>query len=175
MTKTTTKQTGLQTQAEYEACLDQIADLIGVRNLAQLALDEALLKVREQYGESVKTYQEMIDSKMALAEAYAIRHRDTLLPDGTKSASTTKVRYGWRLGNPCLKLLSRRHTWVSVCQRLIETGRQAFLKLTDPKPDKDRIKAELSDTELAEVGLRIEQTESFWIEPLDDSQDRETT
>ncbi len=174
MTKTTTKQTGLQTQAEYEATLSSIADLIILRDLAQNCLDEAILKAREQHGESVTSYNDMIASKMALAEAYAMRHRDALLPDGTKSAETTKARWGWRLGNPTLKLLSSRHKWATVCKRLIETGRQAFLKAAEPKPDKDRLKAELTDEQLAEVGLRIEQVESFWVEPKTDSQQRET-
>ncbi len=61
-----------------------------------------------------------------------------------------------------------------MCKRLIETGRQAFLKAAEPKPDKDRLKAELTDEQLAEVGLRIEQVESFWVEPKTDSQQRET-
>ena len=37
--------------------------------------------------------------------------------------------------------------------------------VTKTIPDKDAMKIKLTDTDLASVGCRIDQTESFWIEP----------
>ena len=38
--------------------------------------------------------------------------------------------------------------------------------------DKDKLKAELDDERLAALGLRIEQTEAYWVEPKTDTAGR---
>ena len=50
MTKLTTRNTGLATLAEYEQCLDQIADLTVKRDKAQARLDKAFLAALEEHG-----------------------------------------------------------------------------------------------------------------------------
>ena len=69
-------------------------------------------------------------------------------------------------------LLSRKFTWGAVCNKIKEMGLTAYLKVSDPKPDKDKLKAELDDERLAALGLRIEQTEAYWVEPKTDTAGR---
>ena len=49
MTKLTTRNTGLATLAEYEQCLDPIAELTVKRDKAQARLDKAILAAREEH------------------------------------------------------------------------------------------------------------------------------
>lgn len=172
MTKITTKNTGLRTIADYEATIDSIADLTVQRDKAQAKLDRAILDVREKYGAALENINNMITAKLAQAEQYASRNRESLLPDDAKSAETGKARWGWRLGNPTLVLLSRKFTWKSICGKIKDMGMVAYLKTADPKPDKDRLKAELTDDQLASIGLRIDQQESYWVEPKTDTAER---
>lgn len=165
MAKITTRNTGLSTLAEYEQCLDKIADLTVKR-------DKAILAAREEYGGAIKGLNNQIAVKLAQAEQYATRNRETLLQGDAKSGETGKARWGWRLGNPTLVLLSRKFTWETVCAKIREMGLSSYLKVSDPKPDKDKIKAELDDERLASLGLRIEQTEAYWVEPKTDTAER---
>lgn len=170
--KITTRSTGLATLAEFEQCINSIADLTTQRDKAQAKLDKAILSAREQYGQPVETLNNLIAAKLAQAEQFATRNRESLITDGTKSAETGKARWGWRLGNPTLVLLSRKFTWRAVVDKLRDLGMTTYLKLSDPKPDKDKLKAELDDEQLATLGLRIEQTEAFWVEPKTDTAER---
>lgn len=172
MTKLTTRNTGLATLAEYEQCLDQIAELTVKRDKAQARLDKAILAAREEHGGVVDGLNNLITAKLAQAEQYATRNRDALLQGDAKSGETGKARWGWRLGNPTLVLLSRKFTWGAVCARIKEMGLTAYLKVSNPKPDKDKLKAELDDERLAALGLRIEQTEAYWVEPKTDTAGR---
>lgn len=111
MAKITTRNTGLSTLAEYEQCLDKIADLTVKRDKAQAQLDKAILAAREEYGGVIKGLNNQIAVKLAQAEQYATRNRENLLQGDAKSGETGKARWGWRLGNPTLVLLSRKFTW----------------------------------------------------------------
>lgn len=172
MAKISTKQIGITTVSEYTATIDQIADLTVQRDKIQTKLDKAILAARDQHGPELETLNNQIAAKVAMAETFALRNRATLLANDAKSADTPKAKWGFRLGNPTLVLLSRKFTWAIVATKLAELGLGKYLKNSDPKPDKDRIKAELDTTKLAELGLRIEQTESFWVEPKTDSSER---
>lgn len=43
---------------------------------------------------------------------------------------------------------------------------------TKEEPDKDKLRAELTDEQLAKVGLRIEQEDRFFVEPRVESGER---
>lgn len=171
-TKVNTRNTGIITRDEYTATLDDIAEMTVRRDKIQAKIDKAILDAREEYAGEMERLNNLIAAKLAQAEAYASRNRDTLLPSGAKTGETAKARWGFRLGNPTLVLLSRKFTWASVVAKLSDLGMTTYLKVTAPKPDKDRLKADLDDAKLAELGLRIDQSESFWIEPKTDSAER---
>lgn len=172
MTKISTKQVGISSVAEYSATVDQIAELTVRRDKIQARLDKAILDAREEHGPELESLNNQITAKVAMAETYAIRNRDALLSGDAKSGDTPKARWGFRLGNPTLVLLSRKFTWSTVTAKLKDMGLTKYLKVSDPKPDKDRIKADMDDTQLADLGLRIEQTEAFWVEPKTDTAER---
>ena len=94
MAKITTRNTGLSTLAEYEQCLDKIADLTVKRDKAQAQLDKAILAAREEYGGVIKGLNNQIAVKLAQAEQYATRNRENLLQGDAKSGETGKARWG---------------------------------------------------------------------------------
>ena len=172
MAKITTRNTGLSTLAEYEQCLDKIADLTGKRDKAQAQLDKAILAAREEYGGVIKGLNNQIAVKLAQAEQYATRNRENLLQGDAKSGETGGAGGCGRGGGPALGRRARGVTWGAVCARIREMGLTSYLKVSDPKPDKDKLKAELDDERLASLGLRIEQTEAYWVEPKTDTAER---
>lgn len=170
--KINTRNSGITTQADYNATLDDIAEMTVRRDKIQAKIDKAILDAREEYAGEMERLNNLIAAKLAQAEAYASRNRDLLLPNGTKSGETAKTRWGFRLGNPTLVLLSRKVTWSAVVAKLSDLGMTAYLKIVPPKPDKDKLKADLDDAKLAELGLRIDQSEAYWVEPKTDSAER---
>jgi len=157
---------------QFLTMLDEIADLTTSLQKHQVKLDKAILEVREQFGTKVEQITDLRAAKMALCEAYAMRNRDAILHNGAKSSESVKATFGFRLGNPTLVLLNKKHTWKTVCSKLSELSLEDYLTVPDPKPDKDRIKADFDDSKLALLGLRIKQDESFWVQPKNDTQER---
>ncbi len=152
--------------------LDQIAELTVKRDKAQARLDKAILAAREEHGGVVDGLNNLITAKLAQAEQYATRNRGALLQGDAKSERPARPDGVGDWAIPHWSLLSRKFTWGAVCARIKEMGLTAYLKVSDPKPDKDKLKAELDDERLAALGLRIEQTEAYWVEPKTDTAGR---
>jgi len=89
------------------------------------------------------------------AEKYAEDHRYELFVGKVKSAETALAVFGFRLGQPTLKTLSKAWTWERVLEALIERGLKRFVR-TKQEPDKEALKQHMSAEELAGVGCRIE-------------------
>lgn len=172
MTKLTTKQIGIGSDTEYDTTLDQIAELTVKRDKLQAKLDKAILDARSEFGDEISNITDRIAAKMAQAETYAVRNRSLLLTGDCKSSETGKAKWGFRMGLPTLVPLSKKFTWKVIVSKITKAGKTHLLKTADPKPDKDRIKADLSDEELAVLGMRVEQTESYWVEPKTDSAEK---
>lgn len=171
-TKITTRTGGFKSRAEFIAAADECAELIVQLRQVSAEQDAAHQKVREQYGpdvESLTNRAEALKDKLAL---YASMHQEEVLDDGLRSGSSPKARFGFRLGNPTLVLLNSRHKWKTVCAAILAKGEEfakRFLKVTDPKPDKDALKAQLDEAQLAELGCRVEQVDAFYLEAKDDT------
>lgn len=174
MKKVTSRTIGLSSEAECMAMIDHIAELTVKRDRLQAKLDRDLLEVREKHGSQIEEQSNMIASYMAQVETFVAKNRSLFFTGDKKSAESTKALFGFRLGNPTLALLSRKFTWKMVVIKLQELGFGMYLKLAEPKPDKDKIKTIMTDEQLASVGLRLEQSESFWVEPKTDSAERLT-
>jgi hypothetical protein len=105
------------------------------------------------------------------AEKFAAEHRDELLPDKRKTAETTLAFFGFRTGNPTLVLLNRKWTWKKVVEFLKgQTLWQKFLAIK-VGVDKDAMKSQLTPEQLATCGCRIEQNETFFVDPKRDPAD----
>lgn len=160
------KATSFLTRSDFELALDQIAAAqVNLRAL-EAKRDAAIQAVRDQHGPGIDSVADFIKTKIVLAEKYAEQHRSEILASGRKSAETALAVYGFRLGNPTLKTLNKRWTWDAVLDAVKARFKGRFVR-TKEEVDKDALKAQLDDEQLASVGCRVEQREDFFVEAKD--------
>lgn len=164
--------TGLGTRAEFEAAVNETAHLQTRLRLLEAKRDRKIQAIQEEYAKEIDPLSEEIDALVSRAQAYAETHRDELFRDGLKSAETELATYGFRVGNPTLKTLNKKWTWETVLAAVKRKFRGDYIRTTEELA-KDELKSRLTDAELAEVGCRIEQRETFGITPKVDGAETE--
>lgn len=164
MTTKRVKSAGFETRAEFDQALDDVAAMsVEVRKI-EAERDAQLQAIQETYNDDLMAVKEKIKGLLAQAEKYALSHRAELFPDGKKSSETSLALFGFRTGNPTLALLNKKWTWEEVINALKSMSLTEFI-VTKQAADKDAMKVKLNDTQLAAVGCRVAQAESFWVEP----------
>lgn len=158
------KASSLRTRAEFDTSIDQLARLTVELRAATAERDEKLQLVRAKYDAPCADLTAQIDALALAVEKYAEEHREELLPGKAKSAETALAVFGFRLGQPTLKTLNKAWTWDRVLEELGARGLSRFIR-TKKEPDKDAIKQHLPAEQLAAVGCRIDQAETFFVEP----------
>ena len=159
----------IETRAQFDATVDEICRLQLDREAIVTYRDRRLAEIMEVENPKIETISESISAKLLLCEKFAITHRETLFGK-LKSAASALGFFGFRTGNPTLKLLNKKWKWNDVVAALKSTGQFGFIR-TKEEPDKDALK-KLEPSELAVIGLRIDQDESFYIEPKREDPDR---
>lgn len=149
--------------SEFSAALDEIATLQVKLRILEAKRDKAIQLARDAHAKDIDAVSAQLKSTLALAEKFAESHRDEILPPGKKSSETALAIYGFRLGNPTLKPLNKRWTWGTILGAVRTRFQGRFIR-TKEELDKDALKAQLSDEQLASVGCRIEQSEDFFID-----------
>lgn len=160
----------LATRAEFESAVNEICTLQLRREQRVNLRDRLLYEVQGEHNPAIEQISQEIAAKLLLCEKYAVTNRETLFGK-LKSAAAHLGTYGFRTGNPKLSLLNRKWKWDDVISALKSRGFIQYIR-TKEEADKDRIKTDFSDPDLASVGLRIEQDESFYIEPNRDNPER---
>jgi len=162
----------IASRAEFEAVLDSIATGQIERDALVLDRDNELLNIREEFDPKINALNERMNALILRAERYALANRESLFGK-LKSAASALTTYGFRLGNPTLKLLNRRWTWDGVIAELKQQiGGRRFI-VTKESVDKDAMKTQLNEDQLNAVGCRTVQDETFFVEPKrDDPQDQ---
>ncbi len=157
--------------------VDNVAKLeVELRRL-QAERDKEMQALREKHDGRIEHVEKTIKRLVALAETYCLAHRGNVFTAASKSAASALARFGFRDGNPSLCLLNRKWKWESVIEALRAAKLFEFLRtVTVTDVNKDKLKtSQLSDVELAAVGLRIDQAERFFVEPKSDDAARITT
>ncbi len=173
MTTTKTKRpkaTGLTNRIDFEVTVDRCSFID--TELRRLYADrDALVQKAQNYSAAIIAELEKEQkTKLALCEKFASAHRAELLPDEkkSKSAETPLSVFGFRTGTPALKLVAKM-TWEKVVAMLQADRRPLWLR-TKVEPAKDIMlgcaNANIKNVQvLAKYGVRVVQTESFFIEP----------
>lgn len=169
--KSRVKSTGFETRGEFDAALDDVAAMLVEQRQLEADRDRRIQAIQEEYNDGILDIALKIKAKLALAEKYAKAHRGELLSGKKKSGETPLALFGFRTSTPSLVLLNRKWSWGQVVETLQLSGLGQFI-MTKRSPDKDAMKAKLSDEELAAVGCRISQSESFWVEPKLEEKER---
>ncbi len=173
--KTTTKPKKMEIQNEQEllATVDAVClDEIELRRLVAKR-DAKIAEVREKHDPEIEEIKKSMKAKLDAAEAFCLPRRESIF-QRAKSAFSAQGRFGFRDGQPTLCLLNKKWSWDMVLQR-IKGALPQFVR-TIEEVDKEAIKAsKMADGDLAEIGLRIDAKERFFIEPKADEAERLTT
>ena len=161
------KSTTFTDRAEFERAVGEIAKLETRKRLLSATRDKAVQAVQERHGPDIQDVEDQIEGLTLLCEKYAVENRTDLLPGAVKRAETPLAIFGFRLGNPTLKLLNRKWTWEAVIDVLKSVPSLKHFVRTRDEVDKDGLKRcpDMTDAQLATLGLRIEQSDTFYIEP----------
>jgi len=161
------KAESFKNREEFEAAVDRIARLELERRRIESDRDAEVQAVLESHAAELTTRKAEIEALVGRASAYAKEHRDDLLPKGKQSSEAGTANYGFRWGTKALALLSSSWSWSSVIESLQASGLGRFVRIKT-EVDKDAVKDQLPESTLALHGMRVRQTESFWVEPKPD-------
>lgn len=151
------------------ATVDDIARLEVSIRAREAKRDAAIQLVRIEHDTQIEQDKARLSSLMKLSATYSTVHRQSLF-GSAKSAASALARFGFRAGNPTLKPLNKKWTMESVLEKLKALGK--FTR-TVVEMDKESIHvAKLSDVQLAELGLRIDSGERFFVESKSEDADR---
>ena len=94
-------------------------------------------------------------------------NREKLFDKGTRSGHSTLARFGYR--DTPRTLTALRGKLADIVKTLWTTNKRQYVRATEPKLSLDEtaiIKAQLSDGQLADIGLKWSSKTNFYIEPI---------
>lgn len=169
------KQVGpaIQSREQMERLVAEICEMTICMDAATAEMDERILKVRQDYELTLSRYQQDIDAKMAMAQAWAEANPAEF--GSKKSIEMVHGTVGFRTGMPKLKLIVG-WTWDRVKEALMTGNYRDYIR-TKHEVDKERL---LSDSDrigdaMRTIGCRVVQDESFFVDPKRDSKEERLT
>lgn len=159
------KPTAFRTYAEFTDAVDEVARKQVDLTKLKARRDSRIQNVEAEFKDDIERIEGEISELVVLAEKYAVVHRAEIFSGETKTGASASANFGFRLGNPTLKALNRRWSQEETMKELRRLGMVDFIRVKE-ELDKNGLKARLSDEQLASVGLRVCQSEAFFIEPL---------
>lgn len=158
------------TKESVEALVGTIAELKTAERSLKAELDTAITELKRQYEPALTALNTQVDAILPKVQAWAEANPDEF--GGNKSIQLLHGIIGFRTGMPCLKT-AKGWTWERVLGSL-KTLAPVFVR-TKEEVDKAAIIAastgtnpdqRLSVADLMAFGCRIEQSESFFVEPI---------
>ena len=152
-----------QTLHEFETAVDKAA-------AAQLKLDADIADFNREKANQDKAFKARVKSAKARinelvvsCESYATHHRAELL--GSQQTSETKLAFfGFRKSPGIVKTLNSKWTFAKCLLALKAAGKTTCVKVTETL-DKNSVKNQIPEPEMAAFGLRMDFPEEFGIEP----------
>ncbi len=159
----------ISTRTLFDEEVDNICRLQLDREQLVILRDRLLMEILEAHNPEIERISQDIAENLCLCEKFAITHRESLFGK-LKSAAASLGIFGFRTGNPKLALLSRKWKWADVLAALQSSGLSHLIR-TKIEPDKEALK-KLDEIDLFRIGLRIDQDETFFIEPIRQNPER---
>lgn len=129
------------------------------------SMDAEITKIRERDADDIARYQQEKDDALEVLQTFATENRDELFSK-KKSMETVHGILGFRTGTPKLKT-RKGFTWSAVLELLKEFN-PAYVRTTD-EVAKDKLLADRENEDMPElmqkVGVKVEQDETFFVEP----------
>ena len=161
------KQPTIKTREELESAVNDYAAQDAVLRGIKAELDAKLAEVRDLYAERVSAAEGALKPLAASIEEWAILHPG--LFNIKKSLDLIGGRIGFRISPPSVKTLRGVQEETAV-DRVMASQWAASWTRDKIELSRDVILADyaagnVTETDLKDVGLRIAQTENFFIEP----------
>lgn len=157
----------INTREEAEAVMHDIAAIANNQRRITADRDAEVLNINERYEASLTQCAEELQQKTDALRVWAETNPDQF-PKGRKSIDFVSGVLGFRTGTPKLALTSRAFTWDKVLE-LLKTRWTHFIR-SKQEVDKDAILTaaaaqKVNTQQLAALGLKVVQDESFFIDP----------
>ena len=153
----------LTTRTEAEATVATVAALTNKQRILTAQMDKQLLQIKADYEGEIGAIEKEINEGYEQLQQWALEHPDEF-PKGKKSIAFLAGTIGFRTGTPKLVLL-RGWNWKKALDA-VQTHLPNFIRQA-PDIDKEAIlsqRDELSPA-LSLVGMKVDQGESFFVEP----------
>ncbi len=151
----------ISTKEEVEAAATRYADAALSLRTVTAWRDQLILEANEKYGADIARYTAAMEAEAAALGAWAMAHPEEF--QKRRSLDLACAVLGFRTSPPKVALAGRAWTWEKVLSCLRLTMPQ-FIR-TKAEVDKEAIlSAGLDATTLSACGLRIAQSEQFFIE-----------
>lgn len=156
----------IQTRAEMEGLVGDICAATIKQDSLLAAMDDELQIVRARYEASLAEVSKSLDAGLALAQDWAEAHPSEF--GKQKSIEMLHGVVGWRTGTPKAKTLAG-WTWDRVLSVIVSIPKFAkrYARISE-EVNKEALIADrelLAPEELREIGVRIVQDETFFVQP----------
>lgn len=195
MTKTKRlKAQPIATESEFIATVNSAAARQAELIKIEAIRDAEIVKIQQGYAETVLLFETEIERLVERAATYAEAHRKELLPKERKSVELATAVYGWRTGTKKVGFASKAFTEALVIRALKAFGFEQYVRAVE-EIAKDKIIADARSVpvegggevlglrktieqkgqpidvivSLSDFGLKLTQSESFYIEPKAES------
>lgn len=155
---------------KWEEIPKQLQEL--AKNEATLAKKEAQMneqinRIKEKYAAETKERQYIVDTLRSEIEAFCIKNKSEF--DKQRSREFQFGVIGFRISPPKVVLLNRKYNMKTVIELVKRVFSNGYLRIKE-ELDKETILADysqqkLDDSKLAAIGLKIDQDETFFVEP----------
>lgn len=163
------------TLEDIDSVAGDIAVLTLERNKIKVEEDIQMQRIRVRYEPTLMEIDKQITERVQIVQAWADMHPEVF--GKRRSIELSEATIGWRLGQPMLKPLAK-WTWKRVTQTLENWTEMSRFLRRKVEPDKEKImgeREELGPDVLRLMGLRVTQSESFFVDPkLSDLDGRQT-
>jgi phage host-nuclease inhibitor protein Gam len=177
----TTRRTPPRDGAQFAAEVNEAAALQLELEHAQAALNELLNSTGTDLRERIDALTTDIEARLECLHGFAHTHRAEIFPKGKKTGDTTQATFGFSDNPPRLSRAAEFSEEDSI-SALLKLGKAQFVR-TVREVNKDAIKEALREAaanesappegftpaitvaELRMCGLKLSQTERFWLEP----------
>jgi phage host-nuclease inhibitor protein Gam len=156
----------IDTRAEMEALVGEISALQLELNRETAGMDLLITEIRKRYEGTIDSLNAEIQAKTQLAQIWADTHPDEF-PRDKKSIDFVHAIVGFRTGTPKVMPVRKSFTVKSILDLLSHFVWSKKYIRHEPTIDKEAILADrktLTEQQLKEVGLKIVQDESFYID-----------
>ncbi len=168
--KQSTRKTGIQDDAEFYDKINSFALADSEYRKLSAQHDRDLQEVRDRYEQQLVLLKKRKESILKETAVYAALNKDKLFEEGMRSNVTTMARFGFQRGNPTVCVISRKYKIKDILNQaklMPEDWRAKYLIYPDPTLNKDTMRKGMTESDLNKLGLKVTQTDSFYIAPLD--------